>query len=457
MQIRLPWILSRKRLVAAAVLDGVLFAALYYVLFQSRFCRWPGFSPRLAILLGIWMLSSYVLGRYINGDVKRRFDAGFSLIRQITSTTLALAFMLIITILHLWLFNHNPVEATFRSFLLPFLGMLAVVSFSLQLLLGRLFAAKVLSKNCLWTFIGTANDFQQLLQSLQWSRLPVSIYHATPGQLITSSPQFIVVDDFNTLGPDILKYLLQLQQNGSTVLSRLSWCESFLQRFPPIFLTDVDLLRGDFSVQTGTLQSRVKRIGDIAVAVFLLLITSPLLLISALLIKLNDRGPILYSQTRVGFGGQPYRIWKLRSMCINAEKTGAQWSTRSDSRITKIGAILRRTRLDELPQLWCVINGTMSLIGPRPERPEFDNELKYKIPFYSLRYSMKPGLSGWAQVNYPYGASIEDAANKLSYDLYYLRNFSTWLDLLILFKTIRLVSTAQGALPLPPLGDKALL
>jgi len=164
---------------------------------------------------------------------------------------------------------------------------------------------------------------------------------------------------------------------------------------------------------------------------------------------LEDGGPIFYSQIRNGLGGFPYTIHKLRSMRIDAEQSGAQWVKRSDSRITKVGSFLRRTRLDELPQLWCVFAGSMSLIGPRPERPEFDQELEHHIPHYRLRYCVRPGLSGWAQVNYPYGASVEDAANKLSYDLYYLRNFSFWLDLLILFKTIRLVFNARGAVPSP--------
>ena len=134
-------------------------------------------------------------------------------------------------------------------------------------------------------------------------------------------------------------------------------------------------------------------------------------------------------------------------MGTDSESDGVRWSSRSDPRVTAIGSVLRRTRLDELPQLWCVLTGTMSLIGPRPERPEFDEWLVESIPYYSLRQLIRPGLSGWAQVNYPYGASIEDSANKLSYDLYYLKNFSFFLDLLILVKTIRLVFNGRGALP----------
>ena len=195
------------------------------------------------------------------------------------------------------------------------------------------------------------------------------------------------------------------------------------------------------------MQLRLKRLGDAIVSCCLLVLTAPILLIAALLIRLQDGGPVLYSQLRTGLDGKPYRIWKLRTMRVDAERHGAQWVGKGDSRITPLGRMLRLTRLDELPQLWDVLQGEMSLIGPRHERPELEQDLERQIPHYRLRNLMRHGLSGWAQVNYPYGASVEDAANKLSYDLYYLRNFSFWLDLLILFKTIRLVFNAQGAVP----------
>ena len=166
-----------------------------------------------------------------------------------------------------------------------------------------------------------------------------------------------------------------------------------------------------------------------------------------LLIWIEDRHSVFYSQERSGLGGEPFLIWKLRSMRVDAEEAGPQWVRQQDQRITRIGALLRRTRLDELPQLWAVVTGDMSLIGPRPERPHFEEELEEQIPHYRLRHSIRPGLSGWAQVNYPYGASVEDAANKLSYDLYYMRNFSIWLDLLVMIKTVRLVFNAGGAVP----------
>tara|TARA_B100000424_G_C22666488_1_gene366145 strand:- start:56 stop:613 length:558 start_codon:yes stop_codon:yes gene_type:complete len=175
--------------------------------------------------------------------------------------------------------------------------------------------------------------------------------------------------------------------------------------------------------------------------------TFPFFIIISILIFLEDQGPLLYSQTRTGLNGKRIKIIKFRSMKIDAEKDGIQWSKKIDPRITRIGRVLRATRLDELPQLVCVINGSMSLIGPRPERPEIENQFLKDIPYYNCRNILKPGISGWAQVNYPYGASISDSSNKLSYDIYYICHFSILLDLLILFKTIKLVLKAGGSKP----------
>ena len=172
------------------------------------------------------------------------------------------------------------------------------------------------------------------------------------------------------------------------------------------------------------------------------------MIVSILMIYFEDRGPVFYSQIRTGIFRKKYRIYKLRTMKIDAEKYGAQWSTNGDERITTVGKILRKTRIDELPQLFSVLSGDMSLIGPRPERPELEENIIENIKNYTERYSVKPGLSGWAQVNYPYGASLEDTRRKLSYDLYYIKNFSIFLDILIFFKTIQLVFTAKGSIPL---------
>jgi lipopolysaccharide/colanic/teichoic acid biosynthesis glycosyltransferase len=168
------------------------------------------------------------------------------------------------------------------------------------------------------------------------------------------------------------------------------------------------------------------------------------MLLVALAIKLDSPGPIFYSQQRTGLNGKTFKVHKFRSMYQDAEKRGVQWAQERDPRITRVGYWLRLMRIDELPQVWNVVKGEMSLIGPRPERPQFDAQLKEAIPYYDIRYLVKPGITGWAQVLYPYGASIEDAYEKLSYDLYYIKNYSIWLDIAIFFKTIRVVLLGKG-------------
>ena len=452
MQLSLPWILSRKRLIAALVADGILFVFLYHALYEWCFSARPGLSPRLAVLLAIWSLTSYVIGRYVSGAERACKYYGWDFVgKQLIGTGIVLFLSLGITLLHIWLFNQNSDQVLFRGFLISFLALLAVLSPFLQLMICRFSAIQDRDSKSTWTYVGSDVGFQRLQEMLKWSRLHVRLVHVRPEHLHETSSAQYIVDRFHGQSVKVLKVLSQFQAKGSLVLSRLAWCEIILQRFPSELLSEEDLLAGGYFFSKGTFQARLKRVGDIVVSLSLLVVTSPLMLISGLFIKLGDRGPIFYSQVRTGLDGHPFRIWKLRTMRTDAEHQGAQWSSRSDPRITKLGSFLRITRLDELPQLWCVMTGSMSLIGPRPERPEFDQQLSQNIPYYELRHQIRPGLSGWAQVNYPYGASVEDSANKLSYDLYYLKNFSFFLDLLILFKTMRLVFNAQGALP-EPLG-----
>ena len=177
----------------------------------------------------------------------------------------------------------------------------------------------------------------------------------------------------------------------------------------------------------------------------LLFATAPLLLLAMLLIKLEDGGPLLYRQHRSGQYGSLIWLTKLRTMAVDAEASGIRWATPGDPRITRVGHWLRRWRIDELPQLVSVLSGEMSLIGPRPERPELEQQLEAQIPQYRLRHWLRPGLSGWAQVCFPYGASVADSRAKLSYDLYYLRNAGPLLDLLILGMTLRLIVGGRGA------------
>ena len=188
-----------------------------------------------------------------------------------------------------------------------------------------------------------------------------------------------------------------------------------------------------------------KRVLDIIWSLFGLVVFSPMLILIAILVKLTSRGPVLFTQIRVGQWERPYKIYKFRTMREDAEKDGAKWAQKDDPRITPIGGFLRRFRLDETPQFFNVLKGDMSFVGPRPERPEFVKQLKSKIPYYGERHCLKPGITGWAQVNYPYGASEEDALKKLEYDLFYVKNMTILFDIYIILKTIKTVVTGQGA------------
>jgi sugar transferase (PEP-CTERM system associated) len=189
----------------------------------------------------------------------------------------------------------------------------------------------------------------------------------------------------------------------------------------------------------------VKRAADIVLAAAGLVLAAPVMLVVGLLVRLTSAGPALYHQTRVGQHNAPFTIHKFRSMRQDAEAaTGAVWAASNDDRITPFGNIMRRTRLDELPQLWNVLVGEMSFVGPRPERPEFVSQLTEQIPFYGLRHVVKPGITGWAQVCYTYGASVEDAMEKLQYDLFYIKNLSMGLDVFVVFKTLQTVLVRSG-------------
>jgi sugar transferase (PEP-CTERM system associated) len=189
-----------------------------------------------------------------------------------------------------------------------------------------------------------------------------------------------------------------------------------------------------------------KRLFDIIASAILLVLTLPIILLFALLVKLESKGPAFYSQKRVGLFGEHFFVHKLRSMRTDAEVEGkAVWAQKDDPRVTRIGKFIRKVRIDELPQTWCVLKGDMSFVGPRPERPEFVADLEQQLPYFAERHMVKPGITGWAQINYPYGASIDDSRQKLEYDLYYAKNYTPFLDVLILLQTIRVVIWPDGA------------
>ncbi len=242
-----------------------------------------------------------------------------------------------------------------------------------------------------------------------------------------------------------LRALLECRLKGVRVTDLARFFERVHGKVPIELLKVSWLIYGD-GYRQGWLRTYVKRSFDIVVATLLLILTLPILVAMALLISIESRGPVIYRQTRVGHGGKNFTLLKFRSMASNAEKDGKPaWASIGDARVTRVGRFMRRTRIDELPQLINVLRGEMSFVGPRPERPEFVEMLTQQIPFYAVRHSVKPGITGWAQVRYSYGATVEQAVRKLEYDLYYVKNHTLLLDLLILLETVRVVLLAEGA------------
>ena len=242
-----------------------------------------------------------------------------------------------------------------------------------------------------------------------------------------------------------LKDLLRIKTAGVHVNDFSSFMERETGRVDLDTLNPSWLIFSDGFSSGRALSSVAKRLFDIAASGLLLMLTFPLIALFALLVKLDSRGPAFFRQQRIGLYGQPFTLLKLRSMRTDAEAGGARWASKDDPRITRLGKFIRKVRIDELPQVWTVLRGQMSFVGPRPEVPQFVDDLEDKLPFYAERHMVKPGITGWAQINYPYGASIEDSRRKLEYDLYYAKNYTPFLDLLILLQTLRVVLWPEGA------------
>jgi exopolysaccharide biosynthesis polyprenyl glycosylphosphotransferase len=241
-----------------------------------------------------------------------------------------------------------------------------------------------------------------------------------------------------------LNFLVNAASSGAHVEALLDHLDKRLN------FMEVELLNAEYLLDNRQRQcappeqQRLKRFVDVSVSLILLALTLPIWLLTALAIKWESPGAIFFQQRRTGFFNKEFNILKFRSMCENAEKDGARWASKNDSRITRVGNFIRKTRIDELPQLLNVLKGEMSIVGPRPEREVFIHDLEKHIPFYRFRHTVKPGVTGLAQVRYTYGASVEDAMHKHRHDIYYIKHQSVWMDLRILLDTVRVVLTGQG-------------
>ncbi|MCB1928721.1 MAG: TIGR03013 family PEP-CTERM/XrtA system glycosyltransferase [Rhodocyclaceae bacterium] len=242
-----------------------------------------------------------------------------------------------------------------------------------------------------------------------------------------------------------LRELLDCKMLGAKVLDLSSFYERVQGQVRIESLKASWLIYGE-GFRQGLVRSVVKRVFDLVASIVLLVLALPVMIIAAIAILIEDGAPLFYFQERVGQGGRSFRVIKFRSMRRDAEKDGKpKWAQSNDDRVTRVGRFLRKTRIDELPQLINVLKGEMSMVGPRPERPYFVDKLTEEIPFYAVRHCVKPGVTGWAQVRYQYGASVDDALQKLQFDLYYVKNHTLFLDSLVLCETVRVVLTGQGA------------
>ncbi len=389
-----------------------------------------------------WILISYVIGRYhkiyldIIDPIKQIF---FSIINFFVFFSLA------------YFFYYKLLELSYSNgFTNNFLIFIKYIftSFVIQNIFHRIFRNKF--DFCQeWLILGSNDFFEKCCDLIKNSKVKLVFANLEELSLDSKRKRNIIVEDLSSYPYSYQEKIISLSFRGSNIVSIINWSEIILQRIPLSFLSSDDLINLFSNVYNDkSFQVRLKRIADIILSLLIIFFSLPLILFFSILIYFEDFGPVLYFQKRVGKNGDSFIICKLRTMKTNAESKGVQWSQKEDKRVTTIGKFLRSTRIDELPQLFSVLIGDMSLIGPRPERPEIDLILKEKIPFYDLRYLVKPGLSGWAQVNFPYGSSIKDSESKLTYDFFYIKNFSFWLDLLIFFKTIRLVSRREGSFPI---------
>ncbi len=242
-----------------------------------------------------------------------------------------------------------------------------------------------------------------------------------------------------------LKDLLRMKTKGVHVNDFSSFMERETGRVDLDTVNPSWLIFSDGFSSGRMFSSAVKRIFDVIASLILLVLTIPIIALFAILVKLDSPGPAFFRQERVGLYGQNFHLTKLRSMRTDAEKDGAKWAEKNDPRITRVGKLIRTLRIDELPQTWAVLKGQMSFVGPRPEVPSFVEALEEEIPFYSERHMVKPGITGWAQINFPYGASIQDSRKKLEFDLYYAKNYTPFLDLVILLQTVRVILWPEGA------------
>jgi len=435
----LPWLNTRRGIAIISFVELLIsFFIFSFNAFEETFPNNILIAFNLSI---IFVLLSYIAGRYNYLKTNYRYQ----LILNIAKSIIVFFLFLLCIFLYSLILN---IEINFLKIFTLIILNLSIFNFMQFIKLAKI--SQKIKDQSKWIFLGNIETFNYISEQAKIGRIKKKIFYLDnyfKENLLLDNFEGVIFEDINSLKKSDLKFLENFQKKQKPILNLLNWCEIYLQRIPTNILVEKDIFMNNFYIPKYSYQQRIKILTEIVLSIILITLLSPVLIICGFLIWITDQGPIFYSQIRVGKKGKHFRIWKLRSMHVNAEKNGIKWSTINDERITFIGKIIRRTRIDELPQLFSVIKGDMSLIGPRPERPEIEDTLNNQMRNYKIRQTIKPGISGWAQVNYPYGASIEDSKNKLSYDLFYVKNMSIFLDLLIFIKTIKTILNLKNSLP----------
>lgn len=424
-----------------AILYGALAITLLFRYESSYFKEsfLNHFKP-FSLIFIIWLLTFYLADLYQSKTLKNKLSLARALIPAITVNAVI---SIILFYLFTPFFNLTP-----KTNLLLFALVFGILNFGWRMLMIRILIKSGWRSRLL--LIGNSETASSTVSKLKsnpqlgydvnyWLKDDLNDENLKNLEKIASNNEIDIiiippsVIKKNTLAVKFIYKLLPLKIG---VMDLASFYESVFQKVP------LDELEESWFIEKITARRHLydfsKRIIEIILALILGIIFLPVIFIIAILIKLTSEGPIIYRQERIGFNNAPFVLFKFRTMKVDAEKDGARWASENDSRITFFGRLLRKTHLDEIPQLYNILRGNLFLIGPRPERPEFIKKLKEKIPYYEIRHIIKPGLTGWSQINYRYGASIEDAYEKLQYDIYYIKNRSLILDLLIILKTIRM-------------------
>ena len=438
------WINGRISIISFLIVDLIIILLNFFL--KRNFYPSNYIYINLLLFSSLWVLFSYLTERYYELEkfrMRRKYIFLLHFIYKTLSTTLLI--LLISTLLSIFYKNETIVDIYFLINLMHIFASATILNIVICF-----FSTRSREKNEVWIFVGDEfkkEILQKEIVNIRRNIIIENVKFIKDDFYKSRYFEGLIIDHNSSSKDNEMVFQKLIISENLLLISTLDWCNKYLEKYPSsIFDQNQILLKSQFFSNISSF-SRVKRMGDLFLSFFLLLITIPIIFLSGMLIYLQDKKSIFYSQQRTGKNGKIFKIIKLRTMNEGAETNGAQWSSRNDPRITKIGKFLRLTRIDELPQLLSVIKGDMSLIGPRPERPEIDKELIKYIPNYDLRYKVLPGLSGWAQINYPYGASSNDAKEKLSYDLYYVRNMSIFLDLLICLRTTRLIFNMKGAIP----------